>query len=873
MVEILDDLENLWEVPEADRPRFVQAILPLLDHPEPLVRGRAAACLGRIGDRSAVNGLIGRLSDPSKIVWRSAAWALRRLGNQGLGIDSIAQALSSPDPAVRRGATRIFAYQFSGMDGRLDLARLLIDRLDDPDLWTRLQALRSLRQWFYRSNDATLRRQIIDGYLAAMARPDLPVIRQALSEGMYILLDENLGGGVSLQKNLASLPEKFRRNALKGREDVERDILLGPILKTLETGNSAQREALLRAFDGSFFPGRTYARQPTGMLDVGNDREFGFVYEPSRSVLDRTFAALLADGATPETRRRSIQLATFFQVSSRTVDPTIPLAILRSLSDPDPTVRQASRLAISNDLTFRGFESDPERLQSIVQALQGADDDRRAIARAISRNPPLLAHPLILDEIRQILVRNQGASIVPLLGQPALSDGEILKALVDIWPKADQPADRLAILDTLFARPGLIDVEEPVKDAVEVLKLAVHDSSSTVRERALEAIGSHDRLGSGVVGNQLLLGSLTDDNPAIRRQGLKLASPRSRFWSRADAVERLLALLVDPDSRVRGEALACVERHRLATGSLPVARRVKSLAAIEPALQSRVDAALVSQGFDPPTVVADVAPGRPRLLGLASFRQKINPLFYQGGDDGVSCARCHSTHNVLRIVERDPGVSGDLDDLLVNYRSVLKVINRADPESSLLLRKPRSPQGQGGAEASSPTGLTHVGGLRWESAEHPAYRAILEWIREASKPEGAGNSIKLAADSYSPGFEPNLANDGDPSTFWQTEFVGASPGYPHELTIDLGAPRKVDGLLYVPRQDSSKGRVKEFEVRLSTDGKAWSEPVARGFWPDDPADKWVILAGQEARYVQFRGLSEVNGSTLMSASEIVIDAR
>src|ERR1700722_5848181 len=101
-----------------------------------------------------------------------------------------------------------------------------------------------------------------------MAEPEVAVDRQVLAEGMYILLDENLGGGVSLQKNLAALPEKFRRNALKGREAVEQGVLLGPILAALGSGNALQREALVRSFDGSFFKGRTYARQPTGMLDV-----------------------------------------------------------------------------------------------------------------------------------------------------------------------------------------------------------------------------------------------------------------------------------------------------------------------------------------------------------------------------------------------------------------------------------------------------------------------------------------------------------------------------------------------------------------------------------------------------------------------------
>ena len=78
---------------------------------------------------------------------------------------------------------------------------------------------------------------------------------------------------------------------------------------------------------------------------------------------------------------------------------------------------------------------------------------------------------------------------------------------------------------------------------------------------------------------------------------------------------------------------------------------------------------------------------------------------------------------------------------MINYNSALKVVNLGEPEASLILRKPRSPQGQGGADAASPTGLTHVGGPRWETTEHPAYRAILDWIREASASAvGAGRN-------------------------------------------------------------------------------------------------------------------------------------
>ena len=48
LVHTLDDLENLWDVPEGDQPRFASQIARLLSDPEPLVRAAAAACLGRL---------------------------------------------------------------------------------------------------------------------------------------------------------------------------------------------------------------------------------------------------------------------------------------------------------------------------------------------------------------------------------------------------------------------------------------------------------------------------------------------------------------------------------------------------------------------------------------------------------------------------------------------------------------------------------------------------------------------------------------------------------------------------------------------------------------------------------------------------------
>jgi HEAT repeat protein len=872
VVHTLDDLENLWEVPEPDRARFARIIIPLLENPEPLVRAAAASCLARLGQAEAVLPLARRLADPSKLVWRASAWALRRLGNSGLGLDAISAALRDSDPRMRRGAARIFAYQFPGMDEHLELAERLIELTNDPDLWTRLQAARSLRQWFYRTRDIAVQRRIVETYLARMAEPDLGVVRKNLSEGLYIMLDENLGGGVSLQKNIAELPEKLRPPILEARRTVERKVLLGPVLVALEKGNGLARSAVLEAFDGSFFKGRFYARQPEAMIDVGNDREFGFLYQPSLAELETAFSPVFQADLPALSRRRALELASFFRLTSVTESLTIQTAILRGLSDPDASVRAAARLIVTNELEIAGIEDDPKRVGLVRAALEGTDESRQAALAMIGRNKRLAARPEIEGAIRRLVMQNAGLpALLPILKLPVVHDTEVVSLLLHDWPRLS-PSQRLEALEVLLSRPALVDVAEPREPVMQVLRRAVTDSSAAVRDRTLRGANALPALWTGKGSTTLLLSALADDVASIRRMGLTLAASKAGFWSRPDAREHLKRLLVDPDAQVRIAALATVEEHGLVRNVPGFARRVKALVA-DPALSRRALAALENQGANPNEVEPDVRLGGPRLLSFASFRRKVNPLFYQPSDDGYACVNCHQNHTILRITEAGAAHGGGGDQVMINYSSALKVVNLGDPESSLLVRKPRSPQGQGGPEPASPTGLTHVGGPRWENAGHPAYQAVLDWIREASRAAATSSANeKSSADSYAPGYAPAQAVDGDLATIWHTEFIGAMPGYPHELVVDLGSRRQVEGLLYVPRQDSPNGRVKDFEIRVSDNGKAWSKPLATGSWPNEPAFQYVALPAQAARYVQLRGLSEVEGRPVMSAAEIAVES-
>ena len=120
--------------------------------------------------------------------------------------------------------------------------------------------------------------------------------------------------------------------------------------------------------------------------------------------------------------------------------------------------------------------------------------------------------------------------------------------------------ERLQAIETLLGRPALVDVAEPREQVMEVLRRAVTDPSAAVRDRTLRGINGLPALWAGKGSSKLLLSALADDEPALRRRGLTLASTKVGFLSRPDTQEYLKRLLVDPDAQVRLLALSAVEQ-------------------------------------------------------------------------------------------------------------------------------------------------------------------------------------------------------------------------------------------------------------------------------------------------------------------------
>ncbi|HSY18533.1 MAG TPA: discoidin domain-containing protein [Candidatus Acidoferrales bacterium] len=113
------------------------------------------------------------------------------------------------------------------------------------------------------------------------------------------------------------------------------------------------------------------------------------------------------------------------------------------------------------------------------------------------------------------------------------------------------------------------------------------------------------------------------------------------------------------------------------------------------------------------------------------------------------------------------------------------------------------------------------------------------------------------------------ALDGDPNTYWHTQWQGASPGLPHEITIELFPSSVIKGFTYLPRQDvSDHGTIKDYEFYVSDDGTNFGQPVKTGTFDSSKSEKVETFEPVNCRFIKLRALSEITGQPWTSAAEI-----
>jgi hypothetical protein len=124
------------------------------------------------------------------------------------------------------------------------------------------------------------------------------------------------------------------------------------------------------------------------------------------------------------------------------------------------------------------------------------------------------------------------------------------------------------------------------------------------------------------------------------------------------------------------------------------------------------------------------------------------------------------------------------------------------------------------------TTLSDIGGRGWASAAEIQFLdANGQRInREGWKVDGA-HDLKSARRPV-----PAKLIDGDPESWWHTQWLGGIPQHPHDLFFDLGASQIVTGLQYLPAKIvNNNGMIRDYELHSRQDEQEdWGDATAKG---------------------------------------------
>jgi len=130
---------------------------------------------------------------------------------------------------------------------------------------------------------------------------------------------------------------------------------------------------------------------------------------------------------------------------------------------------------------------------------------------------------------------------------------------------------------------------------------------------------------------------------------------------------------------------------------------------------------------------------------------------------------------------------------------------------------------------------------------------------------------KAEADSFQPNEgEPQNAIDGNPDTFWHTQWNPRIEPSPHYLQLFFGKVVQFKKIFVTGRRNGNEnGSLRDYEVFVSQDGKNWGESVMKGKLSRSEAKQTIELpAVVTARYLKMVVLTTYWHEGFVSISEI-----
>jgi len=502
----------------------VRAVVPLvskIEDPRPAVRRAVARALGELGDRRAVSALVLALRDPDPTV---RAHVLEALGE--LGDPTAAPSISAMLPDEPVAAVRVSAVGALGRLATPEAVARLVEALGTlPD--EREALVRALSRVgpaavpaltaCLRSSDSRAR---ADGCALALAYAKAP-------EGGAAILEAVRRGHLGVEAALLALAELGERRGI-------------PLaLEYLSQRDPAVRRAALTAASALLDPSREDGRavEPLELaFQAANGRRgerVQLLELLGRTGSPRAARVLvpIADGAQ-DLEYRLAALSALAFVRDRSALP----ALLRALSDPEPSVRLAAALSIRKTAPAGIATELVERLE------RAGAQDRTVLALAL---PGALASAPERTVLRVVALarRAQGGERDALIEALSHTRERAARQALAAFSESVDAADRAKVAE------GLARDASSSRRLVELAR----DADSAVRANAIWSLGSV----AGVNERALLVSALGDRDvmvaanaaAALARASLRLGSPQGR---------ELCEALGDRRAAVRASALGAL---------------------------------------------------------------------------------------------------------------------------------------------------------------------------------------------------------------------------------------------------------------------------------------------------------------------------
>lgn len=138
-------------------------------------------------------------------------------------------------------------------------------------------------------------------------------------------------------------------------------------------------------------------------------------------------------------------------------------------------------------------------------------------------------------------------------------------------------------------------------------------------------------------------------------------------------------------------------------------------------------------------------------------------------------------------------------------------------------------------------------------------------------------SSEQATGEPAPNGPAAAAIDGDPGTYWHSQWSPSEEQHPHSIVVDLGETQEVCGLVYTPRSGgggtgAANGLIGEYEVygsnEQSTIDADWGEPLSAGSFDGSTSTQVAPFEAASVRYLKLVALTEAGGNPWTTVAEL-----